>query len=539
MAADSMPRSDSSSLDEKMSKSDVNGIADEALNSEKHVAEDTAEATTQYTEEQYAALVRRFDRFLLPIMWICYGVQQADKTGLSTQVCIKEDTHLRGQQYSWLSTIFYISYLCCEFPSNWVMQRINIGRTLSVLMLIWGVIVLCTAFAENWAHLMVLRTLQGAAECTISPAFLLIVGAFYTRREHTLRALIWGTANAGFGIITDLCMYFIAKHAQEAGGLAPWKAISFFLGGMTIVLSFFAFFLLGTPREVLWLSPEQKRMAAARVAANKTGSDRLKRYWNTSQALSVFRDPQTIFFFVVNFVNNLPNGGTTSFGNLVYVSFGFSNLEVLVKGNIPRSAFSIVFFLFVGWVNLKWTGLRFWIMMASVVPSLVGMLATALLPDDPSIRWTKWGMYFMTVTGNVSGPLMWTMVPSNVAGRTKKTVMSSIMFVAYCVGNAIGAQIFRAEDAPRYVPAIISCGVLYCVQFVLMFLWRYYYVWENRRRDRAAEAAGISPEERERLGMINAENDMTDVENVQCVSPPFLPSAMRCEERACGRRCGL
>ena len=49
MAADSMPRSDSSSLDEKMSKSDVNGIADEALNSEKHVAEDTAEATTQYT----------------------------------------------------------------------------------------------------------------------------------------------------------------------------------------------------------------------------------------------------------------------------------------------------------------------------------------------------------------------------------------------------------------------------------------------------------------------------------------------------------
>ena len=122
-------------------------------------------------------------------------------------------------------------------------------------------------------------------------------------------------------------------------------SISFFLGGMTIVLSFFAFFLLGTPREVLWLSPEQKRMAAARVAANKTGSDRLKRYWNTSQALSVFRDPQvrvlrlvlsnvrshpcqTIFFFVVNFVNNLPNGGTTSFGNLVYVSFGFSNLEV-------------------------------------------------------------------------------------------------------------------------------------------------------------------------------------------------------------------
>ena len=60
-----------------------------------------------------------------------------------------------------------------------------------------------------------------------------------------------------------------------------------------------------------------------------------------------------------------------------------------------------------------------------------------------------------------------------------------------------------------------------------MAVWRYYYVWENRRRDRAAEAAGISPEERERLGMINAENDMTDVENVQCVLPTLLRFLLR------------
>ena len=57
------------------------------------------------------------------------------------------------------------------------------------------------------------------------------------------------------------------------------------------------------------------------------------------------------------------------------------------------------------------------------------------------------------------------------------------MFVAYCVGNAIGAQIFRAEDAPRYVPAIISCGVLYCVQFVLMFR-----EWSSSERHAALSA---------------------------------------------------
>ena len=48
------------------------------------------------------------------------------------------------------------------------MQRVNIGKTLSFLMFFWGVIVLCTGFATNWATLMALRALQGAAECTIS-----------------------------------------------------------------------------------------------------------------------------------------------------------------------------------------------------------------------------------------------------------------------------------------------------------------------------------------------------------------------------------
>ena len=36
-------------------------------------------------------------------------------------------------------------------------------------------------------------------------------------------------------------------------------------------------FVLGTPREVRWLSQDEKRAAVARVVANQTGSDREKR----------------------------------------------------------------------------------------------------------------------------------------------------------------------------------------------------------------------------------------------------------------------
>ena len=219
---------------------------------------------------------------------------------------------------------------------------------------------LCIGFAKNWATLMTLRALQGMFECTISPAFLMITGSWYTSREHTMRSIIWGTSNAGMSVVTGLINYAIGQHAQRhPGGLAPWKGISFFLGGLTIFLAVLAFCILGTPRDVRWLSDREKRIAVARTMANQTGSDRYKRSeWKWNQVITAFKDPQTYFFFFTTVANSIPNGGVTTFGNLVYESFGFTSLETLLKGTIPQNAVSIIWFLFVGIVTLKKPNLR-------------------------------------------------------------------------------------------------------------------------------------------------------------------------------------
>lgn len=55
----------------------------------------------------------------------------------------------------------------------------------------------------------------------------------------------------------------------------------------------------------------------------------------------------------------------------------------------------------------------------------------------------------MSVTFVIALFLSWTLIPSNVAGRTKRTLTSSFTFVGYCVGNMVGSQIFKAKDAVR------------------------------------------------------------------------------------------
>ena len=40
---------------------------------------------SDFTPEEYKKLLGKIDRFLLHLMWFCYGVQQADKISIGTQ----------------------------------------------------------------------------------------------------------------------------------------------------------------------------------------------------------------------------------------------------------------------------------------------------------------------------------------------------------------------------------------------------------------------------------------------------------------------
>lgn len=63
---------------------------------------DTVVATEVYSQADYNRVLRKIDLWLLPLMWLCYGTQQADKVSIATQATfgLREDTGLVGQQFS-------------------------------------------------------------------------------------------------------------------------------------------------------------------------------------------------------------------------------------------------------------------------------------------------------------------------------------------------------------------------------------------------------------------------------------------------------
>ncbi|KAK0504523.1 MFS general substrate transporter [Armillaria luteobubalina] len=472
-------------------------------------------AVQEYSPEQYKRLKRKIDIYLLPLMWLCYGVQQVDKTSFSVMATfgLREDTGLHGQQYSWLATVFYLAYMCFEFPSNILLQRWRMGTTLSIFMICWGVIVLCIGFAKNWAHLMTLRAFQGMFECCISPGFVLIVGSWYTRQEHASRALVFQSANAGFAIIADLILYGIGTLEYSRPNVEAWRYMSYFLGGLTITIGCLCLYFLGTPTEVPWLNRDEKQMANTRILANQSGHDVTgTRVWKWYQVRECLVDPCFYFAGFNAFLVSVPNGGLQTFGSIINQSFGFTSLQVILY-TIPRNVLSVTIFVIVGVITSRWNNLRLIIMALGTIPGFIGVLGLSLIETTESTKWTKWGMYFMVTPFVLGLFLAWSLIPSNVPGRTKRTITSSFTFIGYCAGNMCGSQIFKSSEAPSYKSGTIGCCACFGLEFLIIIAWRTILVSRNGRRDKEMLTDGLTPEEREMQGKINGESDMTDFEN--------------------------
>lgn len=95
-----------------------------------------------YTEEESAAVLRKLDLHLLPLMCFLYGICYVDKACLSWAVLFdfRKDLKLTGDQYSWGSSIFYFGYLVAQYPFNYLLQKYQTGRILGWCVVCWGIL---------------------------------------------------------------------------------------------------------------------------------------------------------------------------------------------------------------------------------------------------------------------------------------------------------------------------------------------------------------------------------------------------------------
>ncbi|KAG9098534.1 hypothetical protein FRC06_006241 [Ceratobasidium sp. 370] len=350
------------------------------------------------TPEQDAAVLRKVDRWLIPVMLMVYFLQQLDKSSLSyTSVFgIVSDTHLVGSQYSWLGSIVYVAQLVWQPVSSYLLVRLPVGKYLFVNVFAWGVAVSCTAAAHNFSGLLATRFFLGIFEATVAPSFITITQMWWRRREQTMRLSFWQAMNGVTAMIGSLLAFGIG---HISGSLRPYQTIFLFVGLLTLLLSPIVYFVLpDSPTTAKFLSREEKIVAVERLRANNQGTE--SKTWEWSQVREVLTDPKTYLWIVMQFACALPSGGISTFGPLIIKGFGFNQFYTILF-NIPFGALQVIVTLGSATIatklKLKWPVLFF-----LTLPPIAGASALYMLGRDASLRNRLLGCYYVIV-----GPLLY------------------------------------------------------------------------------------------------------------------------------------
>ncbi|RXK42008.1 hypothetical protein M231_00729 [Tremella mesenterica] len=430
-------------------------------------------------------IVRKTDMVLMPIMCLCEFFQFLDKSSISyaNLFGIQQATHLKGQDFAWLGSIFYFGYLFWQPFAAYLLVRIPVRYHLSSIIMIWGLILGCLAAGRSFAAEASLRFLLGMAESGMIPILGSITGSYYLRSEQSTRVGIWFGSVGMSQIIGGLISYGMFNlHSTR---VAAWQFIFVLLGPVTVLFGIYILIMLPESPATAWfLTPEERLIALERIRSNKTGTHATE--YKPSQVWEAAKDPRIYLAAISVFCASVQNGGVSSFGATIIKGFGFTTKQTTLLGMSTGGSETVA--MAVGVLLSRWWKMR---AICCICVAIVG----AGLMVGAHNKNVQFGGYCLIFWVPVGQMLFVPWMQSMVAGHTKRSTFYGLYQIGYAVGNIVGAQIYRPHDAPHYIPAKIAILVTITLHGVTMgMIALIHKYWNNQRARRA-----IQPPEEENI----------------------------------------
>ncbi|KAE8332385.1 major facilitator superfamily domain-containing protein [Aspergillus sergii] len=438
-------------------------------------------------------------------MFLTYFLQFVDKISLNyaNVMGLQNDLHMSGNDFSWLATAFFLAYAVAEIPQGILLQKFPITKVLGVNVLLWGVILCCSAAAQNFAGMIALRVLLGMLEAVIAPALTMYTSMWYTRAESTPRYGFW-YCGLGMGQIVGGLISFAAQHAPPNMSFHGWRIMFVVIGVVNVVASILVLFVLPENVEkAKFLSQTERDRIAQRLRDDQAGvGQKVFRWGSVMEALG---DLQSWLLVLLTILITIPSGVITTFSSILIKDFGYTSKQSALL-NMPSGVVSIAATTLSTWAIAR--GFSRWLAIdVLLIPTLLGSCLMSFLPRSNQAGCLV-GIYMVNTTvAPLALIFAWT--GANFKGYTMKVTGSSLVSAAFSIANVIGPQTFQAKDAPAYIPAKITIVAVNAGAIVVSTALRIVYGRRNARADRLGTPARSRMEGKLANGRM-AEEDVQD-----------------------------
>ncbi|AXF12712.1 MFS transporter (plasmid) [Paraburkholderia graminis] len=211
-------------------------------------------------DDARSALYLKVALRLMPLLMVCYVVAYLDRINVGfAKLQMQEALGFSDAVYGLGAGIFFIGYFLFEVPSNLLLQRIGARKTITRIMVLWGITGCAMATVSSPAAFYVLRFLLGVFEAGFFPGVVYYLGLWFPRQR---RGQILGVFMTGFpiaGMIGGPVSGWAMSHLGGLANLAGWQWLYIVEAAPAVLLGIVTWFTLSDGIEgAKWLSGSER-----------------------------------------------------------------------------------------------------------------------------------------------------------------------------------------------------------------------------------------------------------------------------------------
>ena len=217
------------------------------------------------------AVYRRIDLHVLPLLMCCYLLAYLDRINIGfAKLQMQSDIGITDAVFGVGAGIFFLGYILFEIPSNLLLPRLGARKTLSRIMVLWGLTSAAMMFVHDVHSFYILRFMLGVFEAGVAPGMVFYLTCWYPQaRMAQVMALVMAAAPLG-GIVGAPLSGWIMASLGGVHGLAGWQWMFLLEGLPCVVLGVVTFFCLDDRIEsARWLSTDEKASLLQDIGSRK------------------------------------------------------------------------------------------------------------------------------------------------------------------------------------------------------------------------------------------------------------------------------
>ena len=213
-------------------------------------------------------LYRKISRRLVPFLILLYLVAFLDRVNISfAALTMNRDLGIGESLFGLAAGVFFLGYFFFEVPSNLMLLRTGARRWIMLLMIVWGIVSVATAFVPGPTLYIVLRFLLGSAEAGFYPGVILYLTFWLPPSVRSSVMALFVTAIPLSNIVGAPISAQILQ-LDHIAGFKGWQWLFILEGSPAILLGLCVLFLLPDhPDHVAWLTSEEKQTLARDLSA--------------------------------------------------------------------------------------------------------------------------------------------------------------------------------------------------------------------------------------------------------------------------------